>query len=118
MITEINWHGWNEEQFHASLVSEAARDVVFLMSIEHQLTGGFKCTHEELPEHMEKAVRHLLENLATVGFGEPGTSSWKPESSLQGAPDAAAKKIVNLWKEDPESWRFLLFVRQNQPNAA
>lgn len=114
VIAETNTFGWTEDRYHAVLVNEARRDLVFLMDIAHQLLEGFKCSFDELPPNLEKAIHCLLESGANIGYGEPGTSSWKPESKFTGDATVKAKQIVAEWAVASARLDFLVFVRREE----
>ena len=117
MIAEVNWFGWDEALYHAALVNDAARDVVFLMEIRHEAEEGFKCSKSETPSFVERAVHYLLDNSAIIGRGEPGTISWKIATEFEGESSTIAKQIVKLWSADKESFDCLVFIIRDVKHA-
>jgi hypothetical protein len=97
-----------EESWIADLLQESERDLIFLWHIAGGQYGGPKYSELELPGALERVTNELITRGCDVGFGDPGSSTWKPSAELL-ALENPGKAIAAGWFEDRHNYEFLVF---------
>ena len=99
-----------EEEWIRNLIRESARDLVFIWNITTGSFGGPSTAGVAFPEAQRNAIAALVAAGCKVGFGDPGSESWRvPNEALtDGEPDA--RKIGELLAEQAKEYEFLVFA--------
>ena len=95
------------------LANEAHRDLVFLWHITGGRFGGPSYQPSELPEAIERISSALVRCGCLVGFGDPGTQSWRVPAELEVDSESKGRRIAALWCKDPTALEFLVFAQRD-----